>query len=153
MFLVSRNLRKTLIWIADNEPYHGILHLLRCFTLASSCTFWIRSAWIWYRVFPLGSPTLYMPLGYGTPSRVPWPPANSKTATLSCEICSNPEHESLLWSLQYVTFDHIVKITIFVVHYFEPWSCTFITPHLKCFFVTFTHTSNELWRNGLHPRV
>ncbi len=102
VFLVSRNLRKTLIWIANKEPYHGIVHLLPCFTLASSCTFWIRSAWVWYRVFPLGSPTLYMPLGYGTPSRVPWPPANSKTATLSCEICSNPEHRSLLCSLQYM---------------------------------------------------
>lgn len=70
--------------------YHGTVHLEPCLLSASSWILRMRSAWIWYKVFPLGSPTLYIPLGYWTPRRVPWPPAKSRTPTRFSEISSSP---------------------------------------------------------------
>lgn len=70
--------------------YHGTVHLEPCLLSASSWILRMRSAWIWYKVLPLGSPTLYIPLGYWTPRRVPWPPAKSRTPTQFSEISSSP---------------------------------------------------------------
>lgn len=81
------------------SSYQGTVHLEPCFRSASSWILWMRSAWIWYKVLPLGSPTSYIPLGYCTPRRVPWPPASSRTPTRFSEIRKIPVNKEPSWAV------------------------------------------------------
>ena len=61
--------------------------------LASFCNLTSLSACSWYNVLCDGSPTSYIPLGYGTPNRVPCPPAMRSTATFPSAIWRKPEKD------------------------------------------------------------
>lgn len=74
-------------------PHQGIQHSEPYFCPASFSSRMMRSAWIWNRVLCEGRLTSYMPLGYATPSLVPWPPASSRTATLFSDIRFSPVNE------------------------------------------------------------
>lgn len=86
-------------------------HFLACCFSASCSSLRMRSAWIWKRVLWDGRLTSYMPLGYGTPNRVPWPPASRRTATLFSDIRRRPvwhdgrlceqTHYSIYYSTQF----------------------------------------------------
>lgn len=96
---ISQSLKEifTISLVTCNYTDHGTVHFEPCFASAIIWIFWMRSACIWYRVLPLGSPMLYIPLGYWTPRRVPWPPARSRTPTRFLEICKSPA-KTVTWA-------------------------------------------------------